>query len=110
MAALSVESDERRHEDREAAARAARFGVGAKPAVRRTPPAIPTLRAPEPPRRVERAIEQRLDDDALEAGADVRDLGAAARRRRIGGARSCRRGRRCRSARAPAAARRSSGR
>ena len=53
---------------------AARFGVGAQAAVGRTPPADPDAARAEPARRLERAIEQRVDDDALEAGADVGDL------------------------------------
>ena len=69
---------QRRHEHRQAARCAARFGVGAQPAVGRHAAGDADAARAEPARRLERPIEQRLDDDALEAGADVGDRPAAA--------------------------------
>ena len=51
-----------------------------------TPPAMPTLRAPNQLRGLERPIEQRLDHDPLEAGADVGDLRGGSARRVAGAA------------------------
>ena len=61
---------------------AARLGVGAQPAVGRHAAGDADAPRAEPPRRLERAIEQRLHDHALEARRNVGDLRRAAKRRR----------------------------
>ena len=55
---------------------AARLGVGSQPAVRRDAAGDPDAAGAEPSCGFERAIEQRLNDGALKAGGDVRDVGA----------------------------------
>ena len=60
-----------RHEHRQLARLASRARVRAQPAVGRHAAGDADAARAVPPRRVEQPIEQRLDDDALEAGADV---------------------------------------
>ena len=73
IAALSVESDSGGTNTGRPCARSARFGVGAQPAVGRDAAGDADAPRAEPARRLERPVEQGLDDDALEAGGDVGD-------------------------------------
>ena len=74
IAALSVESaSDGTNTGRPSRAPRA-VGVGAEPAVGGHAAGDADALRAEPARRVERPVEQRLDDDALEAGAEVGDL------------------------------------